>query len=200
MKHKEFAKKILEDLWWIFKRDSWIIGIMSILFGKYADSIPADNLIKFLVGQCFQYIVLIPMPILAVIILSHVCTLGQKKLNSNTSRRPVQVLYIAGTVVVLFAHVITIHVFSIMLFYKPYNTPLNATQNFWLQAEFAYSLVFTPIFDWYIFRKVIPKKFSNENKDMKEIWYCDILNIPRKNMIPTTLGFFMLVVLLEILC
>ena len=200
MKIKELGKKAAEDLWWIFKRDSWIIAITSIMVGKYTDVIPTQNLINFLEKGCLPYIIFIPLPILTVIILSHICTQGQNKLKPTSSRRTVQALYAAGTIVVLFAHVVTIHVSAMMLFYKTPMTPNNATLDFWYQVEIVYALVFTPLFDWYVFRRIIPNAFSDEKKDMKETWYCHILNIPRKNLIASALGFFILVVLLEIVC
>lgn len=200
MKIKELPKKVVEDLWWILKRDSWIIGVMSILLGKYADVIPSQNLINFLENGCLPYLILIPLPILAVIILSHICTLGQKKLKPTSSRSTVQALYAAGTSVVLFAHVVTLHVLAMTLFFKTSLIPGNPSLDFWESVEIVYALVFTPVFDWYVFRRLIPNAFSDEEKGMKETWYCHILNIPRKNMIASTLGFFILVVLLEIHC
>lgn len=200
MKTKGLAKKVVEDLWWIFKRDSWIIAMTSILFEKYTDVIPAQNLMNFLEKGCLPYMIFIPLPILTIIILSHICTQGQKKLKPTSSRPQVQALYAAGTSTILFAHMVTIIVFSLMLFHKTYQMPNSTTLNFWLSMEVVYALGFTPFFDWYIFRRIIPNVFSDEKKDMKETWYCHILNIPRKNLIPSTLGFFILVVLLEIAC
>lgn len=200
MKPKGLAMRVVDDLWWIFKRDSWVIAVTAMLFGKYTDVIPTQNLINFLEKGCLPYMIFIPLPILTVIILSHICTQGQKKLKSTSSRPRVQALYAAGTSTILFAHMITIIVFSLMLFHKTYPMPHSITLDFWLSVEIAYALGFTPFFDWYVFRCVIPNAFSDEKKDMKELWYCHILNIPRKNLIPSTLCFFILVVLLEIAC
>lgn len=200
MKIKSLTNKVAENLWWIFKRDSWIIAMTSIMLGKYTNAVPTQNLINFLEKGCLPYITLIPLPILGVIILSHICAQGQKELKPTSSRRTVQMLYISGVIVILVAHIVTIHVSAMMLFYKTPVMPDNETLDFWHQVEVVYAVFITPFLDWYIFRHIIPKAFSDKQKDMKESRLCHIVNIPRKNLIASALGFLILVVLLEIAC
>jgi hypothetical protein len=199
MQTKELAKKITEDLWWVFKRDSWVIAMSSILIVKYTATISDQDLFNFLEKGCLSYLILIPFPLMTVIILSHICTQGQKRLKPTESRNKVRVLYAAGTIVVIVAHAVTIYVTSVMIFYS---TPIVDKEKleFWYGVEVVYGLIFTPVFDWYFFRRFIPKKFTNEVRNVEETWYCNILNAPKKNLIVSALGFFILVVILEILC
>lgn len=197
---KELLKKVGIELWWIFKRDSWVVAVTAILFGIYASVVPSQNLIKFLEKGCLQYLILIPLPILAIIIYSHICALGQKKYKPDAPRRKIQFLYVVGVLAILIAHVITIRVFAMSLFFKIPEMPINPTLDFWEFIDVIYGVIFTPALDWFIFRFVIPKAFSDEKKDMKEKWFCRIVSIPGRNMVASALVFFFMVVIIEIIC
>lgn len=195
---KEFSRKARVEIWWVIKRHVWIIPLLSIIAGKYVNAIPPENIVRFLEKNCFPYIVFLPLVIMLISILSHLCSDSRKVLIGN---RPLTViLYGSGILMVLLGDWLTVSIFALMLFPHAHLVifDINAEQR-QLFYEYWFGFLIVPVIDWNNFRLILPKRFG-EMKDIEERLICRIITAPGRNLIPSAMSFSMLFVLLTIIC
>lgn len=198
MKLASSLKKLGIEIWWAVKRHMWVVPLSAIMFGKYVDAIPRQNLISFLEKGCFPYLVFFPFVIVLISILSHICSDSRRVITSN--RIATVLLYAMGVLVVLIADWVSISIFALMLFphaglipFKPSAEQLQMFEEYW------FGLLIIPAIDWQIFRYTLPKSFGTI-KNSKERLSCRLVTAPGKNLIASTLGVLLLIVLFEIMC
>lgn len=197
-KIKELSKKVGIEIWWVIKRHVWIIPLLSIMAGKYVEAIPLENIVRFLERNCLPYVVFLPLVIVLISILSHLCSDSRKILLEN---RPFTViLYGSGVLVVLLGDWLSLSIFALMLFPHAHLVPFDINseqrQSFY---EYWFGFLIVPLIDWYNFRFILPKRFG-EMKNIGERLICHIITAPGKNLIPSAMGFSMLFILLTIIC
>lgn len=166
--------------------------------GKYVDAIPPENIVGFLERNCLPYVVFLPLVIMLIGILSHLCGDSRKTIIGN---RPLTViLYASGILIVILGDWLTLSIFALMLFPHAHLVPfdINAEQR-QLFYEYWFGFLIIPLIDWNNFRRMLPTHFG-EMKDTKEHSICRIITAPGKNLIPSAMIFSMLLVMLEIIC
>lgn len=177
----------------------WIVPLFVILLSKYVESFPKQRLVSFLGNGCFPNILLLPLIIVIIVILSHVCDDSKKRIRSNYPRLTF-LLYLLGIFVLVQADWASLSVFGIMLFphaglllSNPYVDQLQFFE------EYPFGLLIIPLMDLLVFKWII-QKYLGEIRNGKECLLCKVITTPRKYMMISTLGLSMLFVVLTITC